>query len=390
MSFDQIIDRRGSNSSKWDLMETATGVSPDDGIAMWVADMDFAAPDFLQDAVRGLLDKANYGYFSGEPEMKQAVAWWMQERHGWTVSPDAMFSTFGLGNAIAMCLQAFTDPGDEVIIFTPVYHEFTNKINKCERVVKESPLVIRDGVYRMDLDALEASLSGRERVVLFCSPHNPAGRVWSREELRALAAFCARHDLLLISDEIHHDLVYPGQKHIPMAVAAPDAVNRVIMLTSASKTFNIAGARLGIVSVPDEALRTRFAAVFRALDVSPNLLGVVLTQAAYSPRGAEWVDALVRYLDDNQHFFVNAVDEIPGLSAMPMQSTYLAWVDFTNTGMSMDEVTTRVKQTARLAPSMGVVFGSGGENCLRFNLGMPQAQVTTAVERLRAAFSDLQ
>ncbi len=390
MGFDQIIDRRGSNSTKWDLMEAATGVDAEDAIAMWVADMDFAAPDFLQEAVQGVLDKANYGYFTGEADMKQAVAWWMRERHGWAADTDAMFSTYGLGNGIGMCLQTYTDPGDEVIIFTPVYHEFTNKINKGNRVVKESPLVIRDGVYRMDLDALEASLSGRERVVLFCSPHNPAGRVWSREELQALAAFCTRHELLLISDEIHHDLIYPGQKHIPMAVAAPDVSDRLIMLTSASKTFNIAGSRLGTVTIPDEGLRARFAAIYRALDVSPNLLGVVLTQAAYSPRGAEWVDALMRYLDTNRQVFLDSVADIPGLSAMPMQSTYLAWVDFANTGMSMDEVTARVKQGARLAPSMGAEFGTGGAQCLRFNLAMPQARLTEAADRLRTAFSDLQ
>ena len=390
MGFDQIIDRRGSNSTKWDLMEAATGVGAEDAIAMWVADMDFAAPDFLQEAVQGLLDKANYGYFTGEADMKQAVAWWMRERNGWAADTDAMFSTYGLGNGIGMCLQAYTEPGDEVIIFTPVYHEFTNKINKGRRVVKESPLLIRDGVYHMDLDALEASLSGRERVVLFCSPHNPAGRVWSREELQALAGFCTRHDLLLISDEIHHDLVYPGQKHIPMAVAAPDVSDRLIMLSSASKTFNIAGSRLGTVTIPDEGLRARFAAIYRALDVSPNLLGVVLTQAAYSPRGAEWVDALMRYLDTNQQLFRDAVADIPGLSAMPMQSTYLAWVDFANTGMSMDEVTARIKQGARLAPSMGVEFGTGGAQCLRFNLAMPKARLTEAADRLRAAFSDLQ
>nr|WP_309503162.1 PatB family C-S lyase [uncultured Roseovarius sp.] len=390
MSFDQIIDRRGSNSSKWDMMEAATGVGAEDAIAMWVADMDFAAPDFLQEAVQGLLDKANYGYFTGEAEMKDAAAWWMRERHGWAAEPNAMFSTYGLGNGIAMALQAFTEPGDEVIIFSPVYHEFARKIAKGKRVVKESPLVIQDGVYRMDLDALEASLSGRERAVLFCSPHNPAGRVWSREELQALAAFCVRHDLLLISDEIHHDLIYPDQKHIPMAVAVPEVSDRLIMLTSASKTFNIAGSRLGLVTIADEGLRARFADVYRALDVSPNLLGVVLTQAAYSPRGAAWVDALVRYLDTNQQIFRGAVAEIPGLSAMPMQSTYLAWVDFTNTGMSMEEVTKRVKQGARLAPNMGADFGTGGEQCMRFNLALPKARLTEATDRLRAAFSDLQ
>jgi len=216
MSFDEIIDRFGTDSVKWDAMTAVTGVSGPNAIAMWIADMDFRAGDFLQTAVQDLLERANYGYSTGESEMKKAVAWWMQERHGWEANPAWMHSTYGLGNGIALCLQTFTDPGDEVIIFTPVYPEFTMKIRKAGRVVKESPLKIENGVYHMDLDALETAMTGKERAVLFCSPHNPAGRVWSAAELQAIAAFCEKHDLLLMSDEVHHDLVHPGHRHIPL------------------------------------------------------------------------------------------------------------------------------------------------------------------------------
>jgi len=390
MSFDDVIDRRNTDSNKWDGMAAFTGVDAPDAIAMWVADMDFRAGDFLQEATQRLLEKANYGYFTGDRKMKDAVSWWMKTRHGWDADPKAMFSTAGLGNGIGLCLQAYTQPGDEIIIFTPVYHEFTLKIRKAGRVVKESPLVIDEGVYRMDLDALEASLSGREKAVLFCSPHNPAGRVWSRDELQALADFCIRHDLLLISDEIHHDLVLPGFSHLPFPVVAPQIADRLVMLTSASKTFNTAGTRLGTVTVPDEGLRQTFAATMRALDLSPSLLGCVLTEAAYSPRGAEWVDALVTYLDGNQKVFLDGIAQIPGLEGMPMQATYLAWVDFANTGMDMDEVIARVKGDARIAPSIGKEFGAGGESFLRFNIATRRAQVSEAVERLQDAFSDLQ
>ena len=390
MNFDETIDRRNTNSAKWDGMAAATGVTAPDAISMWVADMDFRAADFLQDAVQGLIEKANYGYFTGEQSMKEAVAWWMKNRHGWDADPKAMTSTGGLGNGIAICLHTYTDPGDEVIIFTPVYHEFTVKINKTGRVVKESPLVIDNGIYRMDLEALEASLTGREKVVLFCSPHNPAGRVWTRDELRALADFCVRHDLLLISDEIHHDLVLPGFSHTPLPVAAPEIMDRLVMMTSASKTFNIAGARLGVVTIPDEALRKPFAGAVRGIDLSPNLLGCVLSEAAYSPRGAQWVDALTAYLDTNRQIFLDGMAQIPGLSAMPMQSTYLAWVGFANTGMDMEEVIRRVKGDARIAPNIGADFGSGGEFYLRFNIATQKAQLQEAVARLQDAFSDLQ
>jgi cystathionine beta-lyase len=301
-----------------------------------------------------------------------------------------MTCTAGLGNGIGLCLQAFTQPGDEIIIFTPVYHEFTNKVRNAGRGLKQSPLVIQDGVYRMDLDALEASMSGRERMVLFCSPHNPAGRLWSKQEMHDLAAFCKRHDLLLVSDEIHHDLVMPGHAHITFPNAVPEANDRLIVMTSASKTFNIAGTRLGCVTITNDDLREQYRKTIRAIDLSPNLLGVVLTEAAYSPRGAAWVDALTHYLDGNREVFLDGIAAIPGLSAMPMQSTYLGWVDFSGTGMDMAEVTRRVKGDARLAPSMGVEFGKGGETWLRFNIAMPRVRVAEALSRLNQAFSDLQ
>jgi len=390
MNFDEIIDRRGTGSTKWDRMEAYGGVSPGDGLAMWVADMDFRAADVLQDAVRDLVERANYGYFTGDGEMNEAVAWWMKERHGWDANPDHMSSTAGLGHAIALILETFTDPGDEVIIFTPVYHEFTHKIELADRVVHEAPLVIRDGVYHMDLDALEAGLTGRERMMLISSPHNPAGRIWTRDELRQLADLCARHDLIMISDEIHHDLVFPGQTFTSFLKAAPEAADRCFMLTAASKTFNTAGARVGTVTIPNAELRERFQRALLVHQTQPNLLGVELTRAAYSPRGADWVNDLVAYLDGNHRLFLDGVAQIPGLKAMPMQSTYLAWVDFAGTGMDMTEVLRRVHEDARLVPSVGTAFGSGGETFLRFNLGTPRARVAEAVERLQAAFADLQ
>ena len=390
MGFDEIVDRRGTNSAKWDAMAAATGVDAPDAIAMWVADMDFPAPEFLQDALRGLIAQANYGYFAGDARMREAVAWWMESRHGWKADPDWMLSTYGLGHAIALILETYTDPGDAVVIFTPVYHEFTYKIRNCGRIVRESPLAIRDGVYHMDLEALARGLDGRERIMLISSPHNPAGRIWTPEELRGLADFCERHDLLMVSDEIHHDLVLPGRTFTPYAVAAPEAAHRTIVLSAASKTFNTAGARLGTATIADASLRRRFRTALHSHQTQPNLLGVELTRAAYSPAGAAWVDELREVIDANQRLFNGAMERIPGLVPMPMQSTYLAWVDFANTGMEMEEVLRRVKGDARIAPSVGREFGTGGETFLRFNLGAPRARVQEAAERLAEAFSDLQ
>lgn len=390
MTFDTEIDRRGTDCSKWDLMETAFGVSPKDGLAMWIADMDFAPGPFLQQAMQDLLARADYGYFCGLESYEDAIIGWMRERHGWSIERDWMFTTYGLGNGIAITLNALTAPEDEVIIFSPVYHEFAAKIRKTGRVVKELPLKIVDGIYRMDFDAYEDMLSGRETMVIACSPHNPAGRVWTQEELSALAAFCQRHDLLLISDEIHADLTFSGHAHIPMHVAAPEIADRLIMTTSASKTFNIAGGRTGCVSLPDPDLRRRFFKFFNALDMQPNLMGVALTRAAYSPEGAAWCDALCTYLEANADLFINGVNAIPGLRAMPMQSTYLAWVDFADTGMSRAEFSERVYGTARIAATPGHTLGQGGESFLRFNIGTNRARVSEAVARLTDAFSDLQ
>jgi len=390
MNFDEIIDRRGTLSDKWDCMEAEYGVSPDDGLAMWVADMDFRSPQCVTDAARALADAGVYGYQGDYRPYRASVCWWMANRHGWRVDPSWIFTTTGLVNGIGVCLDAFTDPGDGVVLFTPVYHSFARVIRAAGRQVVECPLVNNAGRYQMDFKAYDARMTGRERALILCSPHNPGGRVWDRDELQAVADFARRHDLLLISDEIHHDMLYAGQKHIPMALVDPSITDRLVMLTAPSKTFNIAGNHTGNVIIEDDTLRARFAARMKALNLSPNLFGVHMTTAAYSPEGAEWVDALMRYLGRNRATFDAGVNAIPGVRSMPLQSTYLSWVDFSATGMDPAEVIRRVQQDARIAANHGPSFGTGGEGFLRFNIGTRHARINEAVARLQAAFADLQ
>lgn len=390
MDFDQIIDRRGTHSMKWDMMQDRYGVAPEDGIAMWVADMDFAAPDAVQAALRAAVDHGVYGYFGDDAAYRAAICWWMENRHGWQVEPGHIFTTHGLVNAVGLCLQTWTQPGDGVVLFTPVYHAFARTIHAAGRRVVECPLALVEGQYQMDLDAAAAMLDGSTRMVILCSPHNPGGRVWTAQELRALADFCAAHDLLLVSDEIHHDLLMPGQRHIPMPLAAPDISDRLVMLTAASKTFNLAGMHCGNVIIADPALRRDFAATLMAMGISPNSFGLHAVTAAYSPEGAEWVDALCAYLDENRRIFDAGVNAIPGLASMPLQATYLAWVDFSSTGMDPSEFTARVERDAQIAVNHGPTFGTGGTQYLRFNLGAPRAVIEDAVARLRRAFGDLQ
>lgn len=389
MNFDEIIDRVGTHSSKWDMMEPLYNVSPKDGIAMWVADMDFRPPECVSRAVGAMHDHGIYGYFGDDSTYRAAIQWWMKERHGWSLDTDAIFTTHGLVNGTAMCVDAFTQPGDGVVLFTPVYHAFARVIKAAGREVVECPLTLADGRYQMDFDAYDAQMTGSESMVILCSPHNPGGRVWTREELQDVADFARRHDLVLVSDEIHHDLILPGHRHTPMA-CIENVEDRLVMLTATTKSFNIAGSHTGNVIIPDERLRPRFAARLAAMGMSANSFGLFMTEAAYSPEGAAWIDALCLYLDGNRKIFDEAVNAIPGLASMPLEATYLAWVDFSGTGMARDEFTSRVEKTARIAANHGPTFGTGGENHLRFNLATPRARVIEAASRLTDAFADLQ
>jgi cysteine-S-conjugate beta-lyase len=390
MDFDEIIDRRGTHSMKWDMMEARYGVPNDTGIAMWVADMDFRPPDCVRAAVRATVEHGMFGYFGDEAAYREAIRWWMSERHLWEIDPEHIFTANGLVNGVAMCVDTWTAPGDGVVLFTPVYHAFARVIRAAGRRVVECPLAIEDGRYFMDLDAYDEILSGDERMVILCSPHNPGGRVWSEEELRQAASFAERHDLILLSDEIHHDLVYHGHHHTVMANAAPEVLDRLVMLTATTKTFNIAGAHVGNVIIADEALRRAFGQRMTAMGVSPNCFGMHMATAAYSPEGAEWVDALMDYLEENRRAFDAGVNAIPGVRSMPLEATFLAWVDFSRTGMPMREVTQRVERQAQIAANHGTTFGTGGESFLRFNIATPRSVVIEAVTRLQRAFADLQ
>lgn len=389
MRFDTPVDRRGSHSVKWDMMEKLYGVDANEGIAMWVADMEFQPPACVQDAVKAMHDHGIYGYFGDDGDYLASIQWWMDTRHGWKVDPSWIFTTHGLVNGTAMCVDAFTAPDDGVVLFTPVYHAFAKVINAAGRKVVECQLVNDGGRYEFDFDAYDAQMTGNERMVILCSPHNPGGRVWTRGELRAVAAFAKRHDLILVSDEIHHDLVFPGHKHTPMA-HIEGIEDRLITMTATTKTFNIAGSHSGNVIIEDPDLRAQFGGRMAALGLSPNSFGLFMATAAYSPEGAAWVDDLRAYLDGNRRAFDDGINAIPGLSSMVLESTYLGWVDFAGTGMSREDFTNRVQQDAKIAVNHGPTFGMGGDSFLRFNFGAPRAQILEAVDRMQRAFGDLQ
>ncbi len=390
MDFDEVIDRRGTHSSKWDTMEELYGVSPDSGLSMWVADMDFRAPKIIQEKLHGINSHGIYGYYGDYKEYNNSIKWWMKNRHNWEIDTSWIFTTHGLVNGTGLCIDAFTKPGDGIILFTPVYYQFSNLVEAARRKVVECPLKLIDNHYHFDFVAYERNLSGDEKMVILCSPHNPGGRVWTKNELQEVAKFAKKHDLVLVSDEIHHDLVYPNKSHTVMPIADPSVCDRLVMMTATTKTFNIAGAHSGNVIIPNPNLRQKFSQRIKALGISPNSFGLFMATAAYSPEGAQWLDELLHYIDGNRVIFDREVNKIPGLSSMPLEGTYLAWVDFSGTGMEEEEFIYRVQEKAKIAANHGSTFGTGGEKFLRFNLATPRTLVVEATKRLKDAFSDLQ
>jgi len=390
MDFDEVIDRRGTHSSKWDSMEELYGVSPDSGLSMWVADMDFRAPKIIQEKLHEINSHGIYGYYGDYKEYNNSIKWWMKNRHNWEIDTSWIFTTHGLVNGTGLCIDAFTKPGDGIILFTPVYYQFSNLVEAARRKVVECPLKLIDNHYHFDFVAYERNLSGDEKMVILCSPHNPGGRVWTKNELQEVAKFAKKHDLVLVSDEIHHDLVYPNKSHTVMPIANPSVCDRLVMMTATTKTFNIAGAHSGNVIIPHPNLRQKFSQRIKALGISPNSFGLFMATAAYSPEGAQWLDELLHYIDGNRVIFDREVNKIPGLSSMPLEGTYLAWVDFSGTGMEEEEFIYRVQEKAKIAVNHGSTFGTGGEKFLRFNLATPRTLVVEATKRLKDAFSDLQ
>lgn len=390
MDFDEVIDRRGTHSSKWDTMEELYGVSPDTGLSMWVADMDFRAPEIIQEKLRGINSHGIYGYYGDHKEYNNSIKWWMKNRHNWEIDTSWIFTTHGLVNGTGLCIDAFSKPGDGIILFTPVYYQFSNLVEAAGRKVLECPLKLIDNQYHFNFVAYERNLSGDEKMVILCSPHNPGGRVWTKNELQEVAKFAKKHDLVLVSDEIHHDLVYPNKSHTVMPIADPSVCDRLVMMTATTKTFNIAGAHSGNVIISNPNLRQKFSQRIKALGISPNSFGLFMATAAYSPEGAQWLDELMHYIDGNRVIFDREINKIPGLSSMPLEGTYLAWVDFSGTGMEEKEFIYRVQEKAKIAVNHGSTFGTGGEKFLRFNLATPRTLVVEATKRLKDAFSDLQ
>ena len=388
--FDRVIERRGTHASKWDNMARLSGIKSPDAIPMWVADMDFAAPPGVTAALTADIQRATHGYYADTGSWAAALVDWMARRHGLRVDPSWVSQTPGIVSGLGLILQAVSAPGDEVVVFPPAYHAFRKIILANERRILDAQLVEIQGRYAMDLDALRGKLTPRTKAVFLCSPHNPGGTAWSADELRALAGLCAERDLILVSDEIHCDLIFEGAKHIPTMTAAPEIMDRLITCVAATKTFNLAGAHVGACITSNPALKRKLDARIQACGLgSYNSFGMIATEAAWRT-GEAWLDALLPYLAKNRDLFDARVEAAaPGARAMQLDGTYLAWVNFAGTGVSPEDVAARVANRARIFASPGPQFGPGGETWLRFNFATPRPVLEDALERLEDAFADL-
>jgi cystathionine beta-lyase len=388
--FNRVVERRGTHAAKWDNIARLSGIESPDAIPMWVADMDFAAPPGVTAALAAEVQRATHGYYGDTGSWAAALTDWMARRQGLRVDPGWISPTPGIVSGLGLILQAVTAPGDEVVVFPPVYHAFRRIILANERRILDAQLVETEGRYAMDLDALRGKLTPRTKVVFFCSPHNPGGTVWSPDEIRALAAFCTEHGLILVSDEIHCDLVFDGAKHTPTMIAAPEIADRLITCVAATKTFNLAGAHVGACITSNAALKKRLDARIAASGLgSYNLFGMTATEAAWRT-GEAWLDALLPYLEKSRDLFDARIQAAaPGARSMHLDATYLAWVDFSGTGLTPDDVADRVAKRARIFASPGSQFGPGGETWLRFNVATPRPILEEALARLDDAFQDL-
>lgn len=389
-NFDRVIERRGTHASKWDNIAKLSGITAPDAIPMWVADMDFAAPPGVTAALQADVDRAVHGYYADTGTWAAALCAWMARRHGVDFEPAWVSPTPGIVSGLGLILQAVSEPGDEVVVFPPAYHAFRRIIVANDRRILDARLVEANGRYAMDLDALQARLTPRTKVVFFCSPHNPGGTVWTADEIRALAAFCIRHNLILVSDEIHCDLVFAGARHTPTLVAAPEVADRLFTCVAATKTFNLAGAHVGACVTSNADLKRRLDARIAACGVgSYNSFGMNVTEAAWRT-GEPWLDALLPHLERNRDLLQERIEAAaPGARAMRLQSTYLAWVDFSGTGLSPEDVAGRIKSRARIFASPGQQFGPGGESWLRFNFATPRPILEEALGRIDDAFRDV-
>ena len=376
--FDTVIPRRGTNSYKWDTPE-AEGVLP-----MWVADMDFRTAPAIVKALQRRVSHGIFGYTKVPQDYYDVVVRWFARRHGWEMDPCWIIYTTGVVPAVSAIIKALAEPGDRVIVQTPAYNCFYSSIrnNGCE--ILSNNLIYSDGRYTIDFDDLEAKAAdARAKLLLLCNPHNPSGRVWTPDELRRIGDICLRHGVFVVADEIHCELTYPGHDYTPFASLSESFLQNSVTCVSPSKAFNVAGLQIANIVAANSSVRRR---IDRAINVNEvcdvNPFGVIATIAAYD-QGGEWLDALRKYLWGNYEFLRRFFGErLPQYPVLPLEGTYLVWVDARAAGISSDEVARRLQQEQKLLVNPGTMYGPGGEGFIRVNIACPRTLLAEGLERM--------
>ncbi|MCP5279221.1 MAG: putative C-S lyase [Thiobacillus sp.] len=381
--FDTPISRLDSHSVKYGLRRVKFGRK--DVMPLWVADMDFAAPPCVQQALAERVAHPIYGYTLADAAVFEAIMDWQWRRHGWRVEKEWITLLPGVVPSLDLCVQALTLPGASVVVQPPVYNPIFESAERNDRQVIRNPLRWLDGRHEMDFEQLEAAITPDTRLLQLCSPHNPGGRVWRREELERLGAICAHHDLTLISDEIHADLVFPGSKHLPIASLNPDLAARTITLNSPGKTFNIAGLNTSYAITPDPGLRARLHdAVHRLHLEGPNLFGLTALKAAYR-EGEPWLAALLDYLKGNVGLTCAYIaEQLPRVKCTGPEATFLLWLDCRELGLDDAALRQRLVDSG-LGLSPGTQFGPEGSGFMRMNVALPRSELGMALDRLGQA-----
>lgn len=387
--FDTLYDRHGSHSYKWDskpIQEDPTL------LPLFVADMDFQTAPAVRDALVNLAKTGIYGYTFVWPEYFEAVQHWMNTRHHMDIETDWIVPYPGIVPAIKHAVRLYTKPGDEILIFKPVYYPFDSSIKDNGRTLVEFELTQKNGEYSIDFEALDTFLSiSQVKMIIFCSPHNPIGKVWSLEELQKLGTLAKKHDLFVVSDEIHMDFTWKDKPFISFLEACPDLHAQSIVATAPSKTFNLAGLDASNVLIPDESLRTAWKKEMERAGInSPNMFGLYATEAAYL-HGAEWLDALLEYIDQNYTFMKDWFEKkMPIVKFRKPEGLYLAWADFRGLGLDKDELENFMLKKAHVWLDEGYIFGTGGEGFERFNCACPRSVLEDALERILKAWNEKQ
>ncbi|MDD2213961.1 MAG: pyridoxal phosphate-dependent aminotransferase [Oscillospiraceae bacterium] len=389
-NFDQVIDRKGTGSLKYDC--AAARQVPEDCLPLWVADQDFRCPPCVSQALIQRAEHGIFGYTEPDQGYYEALRYWFSRRWQWQPDLNGFVQTPGVVFALAMAVRAFTQPGDAVLIQTPVYYPFTEVILDNNRRLVTSPLSLRDGHYEMDFVSLRRQLETQQVKLLFlCNPHNPVGRVWTATELRQLGDLCARYQVKIVADEIHADFVYAPAIHRSFLTVNPNLAEQTMVCTAPSKTFNLAGLQIANIYLPGQAMRTAFKHEVNAAGYSQaNCMGLIACKACYSAEGEAWLEELKLYLQDNIAYIDQFVAQnLPELAVIKPEGTYLLWLDCRKLNLEGTELRQFMRQQAKLWLDDGFIFGQGGEGFVRLNIACPKATLTEAMRRLQTACQQL-